>query len=185
MSGSIRVFGVCLLLAGLVVAGCGGDDDSTTAGGGGDNGSAAAGGEGSDGGDRGDSSAVEATSESKEEYVAKANALCKKRKLQVQADLLRLFKRLSADGPPDPEANASKIVEEGVAPGLEAEVRELRELGAPEGDEDQVEELLTAIEASFGEAREDPEAFVNDPAAFMDTRRLAREYGIDQCGRPG
>lgn len=178
MNQAIRVIGVCLLLSGFVVAGCGGDDDGS--GGEGATAGAEAGNGQSESAD-GSGGELEPTSESKEEYVAEANALCRKQKKQIQADLSKLLQTLPEGSP---QASARKIVEEGLTPGLEAEVEGLRELGAPEGDEEQIEALLVAIEATLAEAREDPKAFVGNASAFAKTRKLAGEYGIGQCGRP-
>ena len=182
MSKSIRVFGVCLLLSGLLAAGCG-DEEGAPAGG------ATTGAEASDGqGESADGAAgeLEPTSESKAEYTAKANALCKKRKRQIQADLMRIFKEVQEEegsqSQQQQQAGLRKLVEEAVAPGLEAEAEELRELGAPDGDEAQVEEVLAAIEALVAEMRETPQAFATNPAAFEKAQRPARKYGIGACG---
>lgn len=184
MTQTIRVFGVCLLLLGFTIAGCGDDDDGSAT-----NGGATAGAEAEDApqgesNEGGSGEELEPTSESIQEYVKKANALCRKRKLQVQADVSKVISQISDEEEASKSAIARKVVEEGLAPGMEAEVEELREFGAPSDDVGQVEEFLVAIEATVAKAREDPSAFVNDQAAFVDTQRLAGELGIGQCGRP-
>lgn len=183
MGKSIWVIGACLLLCGTLVAACGDEDSSTT--GGEDNAAATSGGEGSGAGGDDRGSTVQPTSESKEDYVAKANALCKERTQQIQMEVGELLEDLPANGNGNQRAGLRKLVEKGVAPGLEAEIEELRELGAPEGDEKQIEEILAAIEATITEMRKNPKAFVDDPKAFARTRRLAGPYGIGQCGKAG
>ena len=181
MRRSIAALTVCLLLSGLLAAGCG-EDSSTTAAGDG----SAEGGREAGGSDVPAAPEVQPTSESKAEYTAKANALCKKRKRQIQADLMRIFKEVQEEegsqSQQQQQAGLRKLVEDAVAPGLEAEAEELRELGAPQGDEAQVEEVLAAIEALVAEMRETPQAFATNPAAFEKAQRPARKYGIGACG---
>lgn len=180
MSNSIRAAGVCLLAVGVMIAGCG-DDDGSAIGGpttdaganGGQTGSAASASAGK----------LEPTSESKEEYVAKANALCKKRRQRLQADLKKAFEEAQdAEGSEQQQALRGLVVDL-VAPGMEAETDELRELGAPEEDAARVEAIVAAIEAVAAEAREDPRAFATDSSALAEVQRLARRYGIAECGR--
>lgn len=180
MGNVIRAVGTCLLLCGVLLAGCGGDDDGTggegaTAGAEADSGQSRSAG-GSDG-------ELEPTPESKEDYVAKANALCSKRRKQIQAELSEFFQEAQGDEA-QRRAVLRGLVEETVAPGLKAEAEELRRLGAPQEDVGEVEAVIAAIEAVAAEARKDPETFAENPAALNEAQRLARSYGIGQCGRP-
>lgn len=189
MRQSILTMVVLLLLGAFALAGCGGDDDgSATGGGNAGNGTAADAGGGNegagspDGGEAGGGEAqqIEATSESKDEYVAKANALCRKRMRQISADVASLSGDLPANA--DQEVALRRLVKGVVAPSLEAEAEELRELGAPEGAEQQIEAIVRALEAAVAEARKRPKAFINRSPALAQAQRLAREYGIDACG---
>ena len=69
-------------------------------------------------------------------------------------------------------------------PALEAEVRAIRALGAPAGDEAQVEAIVAATEEGIEQMRADPVAVIDrgPPAAFRRAGRLARAYGSQECG---
>jgi hypothetical protein len=183
MKQAIRVFGVCLLVAGFMVAGCGGDEESSPAGGAADAGQEVGDSPDASGGspDTTQTPEVEPTSEAKAKYVVKANALCEKRQRQIQDDLKRIVKGLPADG--DERAGLARVVEQAFAPGLEAELDELHELGAPQGDETQIEEIFAAIEAVIAEMRENPAAFGRSPNGFAQIQELTGSYGIDACGK--
>jgi len=181
MKEAIRVSGVCLLLAGFVLAGCGGGDESTPAGSAAGNGSGQEAGGSGGSVDSGETPEIEPTSETKAKYVAKANAICEKRRKQIRAQLTRVVKALPKNS--GEEAGLDNVVEDAFAPGLEAELDELLELGAPQGGEEQIEEIFAAIEAVIAEMREDPAAFGRSPNSFKESERLTAAYGIDECGR--
>ena len=189
MRGSVAVLVACLLLSGAVLAGCGGGGDkegSTTTAAGGE---VAAKGEGGEGAARSGSTeasesggaAQTAKPQSKAEFVTAANALCTKWQRQAQTKLTALFKSASAEG--SKQAAMQRIVEKAIAPTMEAEAEGLRALGAPQGEEEEVEAVAAAIEAVVDEARQDPTAFVTDANAFKSAEHAARAYGIGACGR--
>lgn len=60
----------------------------------------------------------------------------------------------------------------------------IRVVGVPEGDEEQVEEMLDSLDAAVEEAEDDPEALFNaedDP--FADANEKAQAYGFSECGQ--
>ena len=64
---------------------------------------------------------------------------------------------------------------------FDRQVEEIRELGAPEGDEEKVEAILTALEDGAAEIEDDPsQALEGDP--LKEARELADEYGFKVCG---
>lgn len=192
MGKSITALAACLALSVAVVAGCGGggEEESTTAAGG--EGAAkndAAGREAAGGGESSATQPSAPTSKplSKSEFITKANALCEKQKRQMQATVSRAFKSMrkgGSQGAVAQQAAIRRIVEEGIAPAMEAEAAGLTALGAPQGDEGKVEAIVAAIEAIVAEAREDPRGFVGDPSVFDRVKKLAAAYGVGACGSP-
>jgi hypothetical protein len=72
-----------------------------------------------------------------------------------------------------------------VIPALEAEVRAIRALGAPAGDERRVEAILAATERGIEQIRADPVGVLDGPPpALREAGRLARAYGSAECGVP-
>jgi hypothetical protein len=182
-----------LVLALLVPAGCGDDDDNAT---GSANGSASNGsptddssgggsttGEGPDGGESegGDGSADAGSSTpERAEFIKEADALC----LRKGKDILDEIAEIAAPEGVDQATPAvlEQIVEDALAPSLEAEIRELRALGPPAEDREEVEAVFAAIQTQVDRAREDPITFVAEGNPFEESQAVAREYGLKICG---
>ena len=119
---------------------------------------------------------------SKEEFIAKADAICKKSNERMAKGFGKLLEgspnlaKLSA-------AQERKLVDEVMVPGLEREVAELRKLGVPAGDEEKVNAMLEALEEGVETAERDPQAVANSSdAVFGIASRIAGEYGLEVCG---
>ncbi len=70
-----------------------------------------------------------------------------------------------------------------VVPALESQVAAIGALGAPEGDEEQVQAILDATEAGIAEIEADPQALLDGPPdSLAEAEELARRYGSQQCG---
>lgn len=173
MSRSIAALAACLLFSGVVLAGCGGGDDQGTTTG---SGTTAA--------TSGDGQAVRQTSITKAELVAKANGFCTKQMRQLKAKL-----RQSLEGTQGSQKAAyqqkvlRQLAQDVIAPAMQAEAEELRTLGAPAGDEEQVQAIAEALEAIAAEGREDPAGLVANAAAFTKAQALAGKYDLGSCGR--
>jgi hypothetical protein len=146
------------LFALAVAAGCGGDDDADA---------------GSD--------ALGTSSLSKKQYVKQADQRCRQERL----DALNRFVASSKK-----EGNPSRAFEVAsrpiLAPSLERQADAIRTLGAPEGDEEQIEALLAEMERVSTALAEDPVSDFRDYGARLQPAAvLAREYGFSQCASPG
>ena len=190
MRGWIAVPAACLLLSGVVLAGCGGGgDEGTTAANGGGATKEARGGEGesqSGGGasSGGSAASEEQTSEAKADFVAKANAFCQEQLQQLQAKLQQIFKAGQGFKTPAAERAAlSQLAKEAIGPAMQAEAEELQALGAPEGEGKQVEAIAASLEAIAAKANKDPAGLVANINAFEHAKTLAAEYGLTACGR--
>lgn len=152
MGTRLIAWGAGLLLVALLVAGCGGGDDSS------------------------------GESISKEEFIAKADAICKQGNERMEAGFSKLLKdvknlnKLKKD-------EYEQLVDEVMVPSLEKEIEELRALGVPEGDEERVEAMIAALEEGQETAERNPEAVnASSDAVFGIASRLAGEYGLEVCG---
>lgn len=144
----------CLAVAAL--CGCGGDDTATTF------------------------PAGVARPIAKVRFLREADRICASTNARVEAagdDLI--------GGATDPPPAEVRRVVLGVAvPALEAEVRAIKALGSPAGDEEQVAGIIAATQQGIDQVRADPVGVVDrgPPAAFRRAAKLSRAYGSQECG---
>jgi hypothetical protein len=151
--------GLLALLAGalavaLVIAGCGSNSSSTTA------------------------------SLSKAEFVKQGNAICKAGNEEIEEGFEEFTKEnnLSKTKPPS-KAIQEEAAETILIPAINNQVEEIRALGTPEGDEGEVDEILTDAEEAVEEGEEDPTSLLGaEPAKFKELNKESREYGLTVCG---
>jgi len=143
------------LAATLALAGCGGDDEE------------------------GGFSPVVSEPVSKVEFLRQADAICISSESRIEAAADDL---VTAPGDPDP-AEVERIAIDLVVPALESEVAAIGALGAPEGDEEEVEAILAATEDGIAAIEADPRALLDGvPAPLRRAQKLAQAYGSRQCG---
>jgi hypothetical protein len=116
----------------------------------------------------------------KADFIQAANAACEQRSKEIQAKAQKIVAKYS--GQPDSPKARKEVIEQAVAPGFEAEARDLRALEPPAGDEEQIDELITAIEEMVARTRKDLAEGRNYP--YRKTENLAAAYGLPACGRP-
>ena len=77
------------------------------------------------------------------------------------------------------------MVSQVVAPAIQRQAEEIDALGAPSGDEEEVEAIVEALEAGAEEAEEDPGTIVEGKTSgpFAEANKLAGEYGFKVCGQ--
>jgi hypothetical protein len=150
------------LIAALAIAGCG-DSDSDSSG-------ASAGGEG----------AVESGSLTKEEFLEQADKACAKLASEAKARYVKFAEEFY-----DPKGNQGQqatVLIKAVIPYFEDQIDEIESLGAPSGDEDEIEEILVSFQASVDQARAQPMSFISSEAPLGNTTKLASAYGFKACG---
>jgi hypothetical protein len=149
---------VLLLLCGLsvvafIAAGCGGGDDSSSSG-----------------------------SISKEEFIAKADAICAKSNKRMEA---QLSKSLTNGGQITKltEADNEKFVTNVLIPNLSKEIDEIKALGVPGEDEERAKAMIAALEEGLETAEADPKTLAagSSDIVFGIASRLAGEYGLKVC----
>lgn len=146
-----------VLAAAMLVAGCGGGDDSSSSG-----------------------------SISKEEFITKADAICKASSKRMEKELFLFLRENRPSGSlrKPSVAQNEKFIVTVLAPNLEREIKELKALGVPEGDEEKVNAMLSALEEGL-ETAENETATVaagTSDMVFGIASRIAAEYGLEACG---
>jgi hypothetical protein len=142
----------------LIVAGCGGGDDSTT---------------------EGDASLTKA------EFVKQADGICKEANSELTVEFQKFSKENNLpEGKEPTKEQGEELVEEVLIPNVQQQSEDIRELGAPSGDEDRVAAILDALDQGIEEAEEDPAALLDaQDDTFDKANELAADYGLKVCGR--
>jgi hypothetical protein len=150
------ILAICGVLAiALVAAGCGGGDDETTA------------------------------TLTKAQFIKQADGICSAAEDELDSKFEKFGKehKLSDKHPPNHE-ESEEAANTILIPSIEGQVTDIRALGAPSGESDQVDELLTAVEAALEKAKEEPAEFIEEEGEgdFAEANKMAREYGLKVCG---
>jgi hypothetical protein len=132
--------------------------------------------------DSGDGTTTTTTALTKKEFVREANRIC----TRTDDKLARASRQFFADAPRGEEAPPEEVEQFGektVYPTIQDEIDRIRALGAPAGDEDQVEALLDAAQRGLDTLKDHPDQVPKGGAApaFNEADKLAGNYGLDQC----
>jgi uncharacterized protein with von Willebrand factor type A (vWA) domain len=139
----------------VIVAGCGGGSDSSS-----------------------DSSSV-----TKAQFIKQANAICEKGTEENEAEFEEFAEEKGLSEKEEPtKAQQEEAITEIVAPGVQKQIEEIDALGAPEGDEKQVEAIVTSVEEGVEEIEENPSSLIKGENPLGRGSKLAKEYGLKACG---
>lgn len=148
----------------LVAAGCGSSSDDTTG------------------------ESTSAASLTKAEFLKQGNAICAAGNKEIEEGFEEFAKEEGInDKAPPSKAQSQKASETILLPTINKQIEGLRELGTPEGDEGEVDELLTSAEEAVEKGEEDPVALIEEEGSnpFAEVNKAAREYGLTVCGEEG
>lgn len=160
MSKRLIVLLAGVLAVAIAVAGCGSSDDDTT-----DTGSAT-------------------VTVTKAQLIAQGDAICKQGNEEIEEGFERFQEENDIPKNQEPnDAQGVEIVETVIVPNLTTQSELIRGIGIPEGDEEQVGELLDSLDEAIETAEKDPEALFNeDTDPFGDVNQQAQDYGFSECG---
>lgn len=114
-------------------------------------------------------------------FIKRADAICAKSYNQRRSGFLS-FVQNARDEPFSDIREIRRFADTVLIPTRQQQVEELRALGAPSGDEDDVEAILEAYEEGIEKAEEDPRAAVTSTfGVFVKATELAEEYGLENC----
>jgi hypothetical protein len=122
-----------------------------------------------------DDSDTTATSLTKAEWIAKADTICQQGSQEIEQAAKQQF------GNQRPTAAEVQQFSLGTAiPSTQTQVDKIRALGAPSGDEDEVNKILDTVQADIDEAKSSGKV---EDSAFADGNALAKQYGLKVCGQ--
>lgn len=152
---------LALALGALLVSGCGGGDDD------GEDGSSNA------------SAPIPTSSIDKTEFVEQANAICKPGKARLVKAVIGYQKKHLDEASVKVVPNAARTV---IGPELEAQIEQIRALGAPSGDAAEIEKYFAELQNGVDEIiAQKPPTFDEAERMLHPAGDIAIEYGIDEC----
>lgn len=172
----------------LAVPGCGGggnsDSSASSSNAGGSSsagGSASAEQEGEDTtAGAGGEEATNTSSLTKAQFLKQANKICLGGEKQMTAEL---EKALAGGGQAEQQQALVRATHEVVLPQVQSQIDELRALGLPSGDEQQVEAILASMQEAVETAEGRSNGTIRDLGpVFERAGAMARQYGINGCG---
>jgi hypothetical protein len=122
-----------------------------------------------------DNSTTTAASLTKPEWIAKADSICKQGSQEINQAASQQFGNQKPT-----EAQVQQFAKDNLVPQIQSEVDSIRALGAPSGDEDQVNKLLDTVQADIDKAKA---AATIENSSFADGNALANQYGLKVCGK--
>jgi ABC-type lipoprotein release transport system permease subunit len=122
-----------------------------------------------------DSSDTTTTSLTKAAWITKADAICQQGNQEIEQAAKQQF------GNQKPTTAEVRDFGTGTAlPNTQTQVDKIRALGAPSGDEDQVNKILDTVQADIDKAKAAGDV---EDTTFADGNALAKQYGLKVCGQ--
>ncbi len=157
---------VCAAAIAALFAGCGGDSDDSSA-------------------SSGNEVTVTTSSLSKPEFIKQASAACERQRKNIANESIGyLVKHETKGATREDEAESfAKMTKVVIIPIIENEIAEIQKLGAPSGDEDEIEAFLTSEQEGIDGvsklshivSRFQMERF------FAPSAKIGRAYGLEAC----
>ena len=118
----------------------------------------------------------------KAEFLKKGNAICKKGNQEIN----KAAKTVFAKGKKPSHAEMIKFATGTVIPSVQTQISGVKALGAPKGDEAQVNAIVTTAQAALDKAKKDPAILVSNKShPFAKSNKLTKAYGLKACGGGG
>jgi hypothetical protein len=119
---------------------------------------------------------------SKAQFLKEATAICAQGTKEAQRLDDAAWEKYEPDRTTTDEAVLNKV-SLALLPAREEELRRLRAIGLPKGDEKLVDKMLTATEEGFEEGKEDPPVLRDWTPEFGFSRayEMGTKYGLEGC----
>jgi hypothetical protein len=118
-----------------------------------------------------------AASITKAEFVTQANEICAEGSKTIDAAANETF----TGGQPSQE-DIVAFWGDTLIPSVTDQIAQIKALGIPAGDEDQVNALFAEVDSAISEAQQEVDSGdVTNQDPFADANKLAGEYGLKEC----
>lgn len=119
---------------------------------------------------------------SKSDYIEQGDEICRESGERIDAAAEKTFADLGRNERPSVE-QITPFVEDTLVPEVEKQISGLRDLAAPEEDEDKLNEIYDGVEEAANRVEEDPGLLLEEGAdPFEEPNTAAQEYGFKVCG---
>ncbi|HET7418634.1 MAG TPA: hypothetical protein VFJ61_13510 [Solirubrobacterales bacterium] len=115
------------------------------------------------------------------EFLKQGNAICKKRNDEREKTISEALGKLAAEKKKTVVPDEKKKILLEIIPFFEQGTEELKELEAPEKDEEKVEAIIEAREKAAQETRDDLDKFINSRDQYKVPNELSTEFGLERC----
>jgi hypothetical protein len=139
------------LAVGIVIAGCGGGNDTSSP------------------------TTATASTISKADFVAQANAICDKGNQVTDSAGAQLGENPS-------QAQLTELISKTFVPSIQGQIDAIKALGAPVGDEATVAKMLSLAQDNLDQLESDPSQIEN-PKLFANFAKVAHPYGLTSCAQ--
>jgi hypothetical protein len=124
----------------------------------------------------------------KSQFLKKGNAICSKGNQQINNAAHQTFTKKKYPNGQPPKSAVTKFATDTVIPSVQSQIDGIKALGAPAGDEAQVQAIVDAAQSALDKAKADPTILLqnnqkNDP--FAKANELAKSYGLTACAGGG
>jgi hypothetical protein len=118
------------------------------------------------------------------EFVERGNAICKEGNEDLASGIQEFAEDNGLSGSDQPsQEQLEGLATEVLLPSIDEQIGKLRELGAPKGQEGEVERFLDNAEAAIDELEADPSMLTGQRSPFADVNREAVALGLIVCGQ--
>jgi hypothetical protein len=114
-------------------------------------------------------------------FLKQGNAICRKGNQQINAAGKKVF---SKNKKPT-QAQMTKFANDTLVPKIQAEISGVKALGAPAGDQAQVNAIVNSAQAALDKGKKDPTLLASNNHLFDQTNKLTNAYGLTACGGGG
>jgi maltose-binding protein MalE len=119
---------------------------------------------------------------SKAELIKQGDAICTKGNKSIETEANEFAKENNVNTKKPTKAQKEEVITEVVAPDVRKQGEEIAELGAPSGDEAEVEAIVAAVEGAADELEENPTLLFEGTNPLSKASKLAASYGFKVCG---
>jgi hypothetical protein len=116
---------------------------------------------------------------SREDFIEQANEICR----QGSADMEASAEDYDIDDDTEmSDESVERWITEALLPAMRQQIEDIRALGFPEGDEDELNSIFEDAEDAIDEIEDDPTAAIEgDEDPFEDINDRLEGYGLDVC----
>ncbi len=151
----LTVIALSTALLAVLLAGCGGGDDEETT--------------------------TEALN--KAEFIVQGDEICTEADKEIEAGANAFAEENEIDTANPTDKQSEEVVLEVFVPSVREQAEAIDELGAPAGDEAEVEAIVASLEAASDELEDDPSLLFGSDNPMAEASELAVDFGFTVCGQ--